>query len=59
MSGSGRTLSGYMGDDNEFDKAIAEFAMAYGDQTKRDWRALLDAIKTGRLTAGEQHVSST
>jgi hypothetical protein len=48
-----------MGDDNEFDKAIAEFAMAYADQTNRDWRALLDAIKTGRLTAGEQHVSST
>ena len=58
-AGDAVALSGYMGDDNEFDKAIAEFAMAYADQTKRDWRALLDAIKTGRLTAGEQHVSST
>jgi len=52
-------LSGYMGDDSEFDKAIAEFAVTYSDQTARDWRALLDAIKTGRLTAAEQHVPST
>src|SRR5262249_19262541 len=38
-------LSGYMGEDSEFDKAIAEFALAYADQTEHDWRALLDAIK--------------
>ena len=44
-------LSGYMGDDSEFDKAIAEFAMAYADQTECDWRALLEAIKAGRITA--------
>jgi len=40
-----------MGDDSEFDKAIAEFAVAYADQTARDWRALLDAINAGRLAA--------
>jgi hypothetical protein len=39
-SGDAVALSGYMGDDSEFDKAIAEFAMAYADQTKRDWRGL-------------------
>ena len=50
-AGDAVALSGYMGDDSEFDKAIAEFAMAYADQTERDWRALLDAIKAGRLTA--------
>jgi len=27
--------------------------MAYSDQTERDWRALLDAIKVGRITAEE------
>jgi hypothetical protein len=27
--------------------------MAYADQTKRDWRALLDAIEAGRITAEE------
>ena len=48
-----------MGDDSEFDKAIAEFAMAYADQTKRDWHGLLDAIKAGRITADPQLVSPT
>ena len=52
-SGDAVALSGYMGDDSEFDKAIAEFAVAYADQSERDWRALLDAIKAGRLDAAE------
>jgi uncharacterized protein (DUF2252 family) len=50
-SGDAVALSEYMGDDSELDKAIAEFAMAYADQTSRDWRALLDAINAGRLAA--------
>ena len=54
-SGDAVMLSAYMGDNSEFDKAIAEFAIAYADQTKRDWRALLDAIKAGRISAEEQH----
>jgi uncharacterized protein (DUF2252 family) len=58
-SGDAVMLSGYMGDDSDFDKAIAEFAMAYADQTERDWRALLDAIKGGRISAEEQHAPST
>jgi uncharacterized protein (DUF2252 family) len=53
-SGDAAALSGYIGDDAEFDKAIAEFAMAYADQTEHDWHALLDAIKAGRVSAGEQ-----
>jgi predicted alpha/beta hydrolase len=53
------TLSAYMGDDSEFDKAIAEFAMAYADQTEHDWSAFLNAIKAGRISAEEQHVAST
>jgi len=52
-AGDAVALSGYMGDDSEFDKAIAEYAMAYADQTTHDWRALLDAIETGRITAEE------
>ena len=54
-SGDAIVLSGYMGDDSEFDKAIAEFAMAYADQTEHDWRAFLDAIKAGRIAAEEPH----
>jgi uncharacterized protein (DUF2252 family) len=58
-AGDAVALSGYLGEDSEFDKAIAEFAMAYADQTERDWRALLDAIKTGRISAEEQPVPAT
>jgi uncharacterized protein (DUF2252 family) len=52
-AGDAVMLSAYLGDDAEFDKAIGEFALAYAEQTKRDWHALLDAIKTGRINAGE------
>jgi uncharacterized protein (DUF2252 family) len=55
-AGDAVALAAYMGDDSEFDKAIAEFAMAYAHQTERDWRALLDAIKAGRVSAGEQEL---
>jgi hypothetical protein len=34
-------------------EAIGEFAMAYADQTERDWKAFLAAIKAGRIVAGE------
>ena len=53
-SGDAVALSAYMGDDGEFDKAVAEFAMAYAGQTKRDWRALLDAIGAGRIETREK-----
>ena len=58
-AGDAVALSGYLGEDSEFDKVIAEFAMAYADQTQRDWRALLDAIKAGRISAEEQPVPAT
>jgi uncharacterized protein (DUF2252 family) len=58
-SGDAVMLSAYMGDDNEFDKAIAEFALAYADQTEHDWRALLGAIKAGRISVEEAHAPST
>jgi uncharacterized protein (DUF2252 family) len=54
-SGDAVALAGYMGDDSDFDKAIAEFAMSYAGQTERDWRALLEAIKAGRISAEEQY----
>ena len=57
-SGDALALSGYMGDDSQFDKAVAEFAMAYADQTEHDWRAFLDAIKAGRVNAEEPQAPS-
>ncbi len=52
-AGDAVAISAYIGSGSEFDKAIAEFAMAYAGQTERDWRALLDAIEAGRISAEE------
>jgi len=46
-------LSAYVDKGSEFDKAIAQFALAYADQTKSDWHALLTAIEEGRISAGQ------
>ena len=52
-AGDAVAITGYTGDGNAFDKAIATFAMTYADQTERDWRRLLDAIKAGQISAEE------
>ncbi len=44
-------ISGYLGNKDTFDRAIADFAEAYADQTERDHAALLAAIKEGRVQA--------
>ena len=44
-------ISGYLGDGDSFDEAIAGFAMAYADQTIADHRAFLTAIANGRIQA--------
>ena len=44
-------ISGYLGNSDLFDQAIALFAEAYADQTERDYKALLTAIKAGRIKA--------
>jgi uncharacterized protein (DUF2252 family) len=50
-SGDAVALSAYLGDSPEFDKAVGEFAGRYAHQTQQDWRALLDAIAAGRVSA--------
>ena len=44
-------ISGYCGDEDTLDRALADFAEAYGDQTERDHAALVKAIKAGRVEA--------
>ncbi len=44
-------ISGYLGNSDLFDQAIALFAEAYADQTERDHAALLTAIKEGQIKA--------
>jgi hypothetical protein len=44
-------VSGYVGNGSAFEKAITEFAVAYADQTEKDWNSFLAAIKAGRIVA--------
>ncbi len=50
-SGDALALAAYLGDDSEFDDAIATFAEAYADQSERDYEVFVAAIKQGRLKA--------
>jgi len=38
-----------MGKSDVFDEAIASFALAYADQTERDYASLVKAAKSGRI----------
>ncbi|UYP19416.1 DUF2252 domain-containing protein [Rhodococcus sp. Z13] len=44
-------LATYLGDDEEFDEALAAFARAYADRTEQDLQALRTAIEQGRVKA--------
>ena len=44
-------MGAYLGSGDVFDRAIAEFSELYADQAEKDYRALADAVKSGRLTA--------
>jgi hypothetical protein len=51
MLSSRTVISGYLGNRDTFDQAIASFAEVYADQAERDHAALLAAIKEGRVQA--------
>ena len=50
-SGDRIAIAAYLGGSDVFDRAIARFAAAYADQNERDYQALTDAVKSGRITA--------
>jgi uncharacterized protein (DUF2252 family) len=50
-SGDRIAIASYLGTNDTFDRAIAEFSEAYADQNERDYQALLHAEQTGRITA--------
>ena len=50
-SGDAAMLSGYMGNSETFDNAIAGFSFAYAEQNEKDYAALKRAIKEGKLVA--------
>jgi hypothetical protein len=50
-SGDRVQIAAYLGKSERFDRAIADFAQAYADQTERDHAALCAAVKSGRVAA--------
>jgi uncharacterized protein (DUF2252 family) len=50
-SGDPVAIDGYLGPGDEFAHAVADFSVAYADQTERDHAALVAAISSGRLAA--------
>jgi uncharacterized protein (DUF2252 family) len=50
-AGDPALVSGYAGSGTVFEEAISEFALAYGNQTEKDWNDFLAAIKAGRIVA--------
>ena len=50
-SGDAIAIASYLGAGDSFDRALASFAEAYADQNERDYRALQDAVDSGRIVA--------
>jgi uncharacterized protein (DUF2252 family) len=50
-AGDAAVISGYLGKGKSLGKAIADFSVAYADQTVRDHQALVDAVDSGRIVA--------
>jgi uncharacterized protein (DUF2252 family) len=50
-SGTPSVLSGYMGNSEEFDRAIGAFSVAYADQNEKDHECLERAVRQGRVKA--------
>jgi len=48
-SGDRIAIAAYLGTSDAFDQAIAAFSAAYADQNQRDYHALVEAAKRGRV----------
>jgi uncharacterized protein (DUF2252 family) len=49
-SGDRIAIASYLGGGRTFDRAIVEFSAAYAEQNARDYNALSEAAKSGRIT---------
>jgi len=52
-SGDPIAIAEYLGEDDQFDRSIADFAKRYAEQNELDYRAFAAAIRSGRLEALE------
>ncbi len=52
-TGDASEIAGYLGKGKKIDKAVANFAMTYADQTERDYQLLVEAVKAGQIVAAK------
>ncbi|MGZ4975297.1 MAG: DUF2252 domain-containing protein, partial [Limisphaerales bacterium] len=52
-SGHPALISGYLGQSDKFDKAVADFSIAYADQSERDHKVLLKAVRDGKIEVAD------
>ena len=50
-TGRATMISGYLGGSEDFDRAVADFAVAYAGQNERDYQQLRKAISDARILA--------
>jgi len=50
-SGDRIAIASYLGGGTPFDRALVTFAEAYADQNERDYEALVEAARSGRVKA--------
>jgi uncharacterized protein (DUF2252 family) len=48
-TGDAAQISGYLGERDVFDEAIAKFALAYADQTEKDYEIFVKAVRNGKF----------
>jgi hypothetical protein len=50
-SGDPCAIAGYLGNNNKFDAAMANFGISYANQTSRDWETFKRALSARKLSA--------
>ena len=55
-SGDPAVLTGYLGTNDRWDKALAKFAFNYAEQTTKDFVAFKKAIRSGKIKAGKAYL---
>lgn len=54
-SGEPAKISGYLGKASKFAESVADFAVAYADQSERDHEVLMKAVRAGKVDVFVEH----
>jgi uncharacterized protein (DUF2252 family) len=52
-SGDPVAISRYLGQNDRFDRSIADFSLQYANQNEQDYEAFVKAVRSGRLEAAD------